>query len=187
MRIATWNVNSIRSRVDRVAAWLERADVDALAIQETKARQDQFPHERFASMGYEVAHHGLNQWNGVAVLSRVGLTDVTTGFEGAPTWGDPAVAEARAIGAVCAGVRIWSLYVPNGRSLEDPHLTYKLEWLRALEGAARGWLTEDPAAQIALMGDWNIAPTDADVWSVPYFEGRTHTSPAERAAFEAVV
>jgi exodeoxyribonuclease-3 len=187
VRIATWNVNSIRSRIDRVAAWLERSDVDALAIQETKARQDQFPLERFEALGYEVAHHGLNQWNGVAVVSRVGLTDVEVGFEGMPTWGDPAVAEARALSAVCNGVRLWSLYIPNGRSLEDPHLTYKLEWLRALEGAARGWLAADPGAQIALMGDWNIAPTDADVWSVPYFEGRTHTSPAERSAFAAVV
>ena len=90
MRIATWNVNSIRSRIDRVAAWLERSDVDVLAIQETKAREDQFPLERFEALGYEVAHHGLNQWNGVAIASRVGLDDVRVGFDGMPGWGEPA-------------------------------------------------------------------------------------------------
>ena len=187
MRIATWNVNSIRSRIDRVTAWLERNEVDAIAIQETKAREDQFPFDRFAALGYEVAHHGLNQWNGVAIASRVGLSDVQVGFDAMPGWGEPIAAEARAIGAVCRGVRLWSLYIPNGRSLDDPHLTYKLQWLDALAGAARGWLADDPAAQIALLGDWNIAPNDADVWSVPYYEDKTHTSPAERAAFDAVV
>ncbi|OFE15289.1 exodeoxyribonuclease III [Humibacillus sp. DSM 29435] len=186
-RIATWNVNSIRSRIDRVTAWLERADVDVLAIQETKARDTQFPFDRFRDLGYEVAHHGLNQWNGVAVVSRVGLDDVQVGFEGMPGWGDPVAAEARAISAVCRGIRIWSLYVPNGRSLDDPHLQYKLSWLAALATAGRGWLAADPGAEVALLGDWNVAPTDADVWSVPFFEGRTHVSPDERAAFEAVV
>src|SRR6478735_2580444 len=187
VRIATWNVNSIRSRIDRVAAWLERNEVDAIALQETKAREDQFPFDRFEALGYDVAHHGLNQWNGVAIASRVGLSDVQVGFDGMPGWGDPAAPEARALGARCGGVRVWSLYVPNGRTLEDPHLTYKLEWLAALERASHRWLTDDPEAQIALMGDWNTAPTDADVWSVAYYEGRTHTSPAERAAFAAVV
>ena len=172
MRIATWNVNSIRSRIDRVVAWLERNEVDAIAIQETKAREDQFPFDRFEALGYEVAHHGLNQWNGVAIASRVGLSDVQVGFDTMPGWGEPVAAEARAIGAVCGGVRLWSLYIPNGRSLEDPHLAYKLEWLAALEASARGWLADDPAAQIALLGDWNIAPTDADVWSVPYLRGQ---------------
>ncbi|EWT01255.1 exodeoxyribonuclease III [Intrasporangium oryzae NRRL B-24470] len=187
MRIATWNVNSIRSRIDRVEAWLQRTDVDVLAIQETKAREDQFPFDRFAALGYEVAHHGLNQWNGVAIASRVGLDDVRVGFEGQPGWGEPAAAEARAIGAVCRGVRVWSLYIPNGRALDDPHLEYKLQWLDALADAGRGWIAADPGAQIALLGDWNIAPQDDDVWSVAYYEGRTHTSPAERAAFQHVV
>jgi len=187
VRIATWNVNSIRSRIDRVAAWLERTDVDVLAIQETKAREDQFPFERFEALGYEVAHHGLSQWNGVAIVSRVGLEDVRVGFDGQPGWGEPAAREARAIGALCNGIRVWSLYVPNGRALDDPHLGYKLSWLDALAVAGRQWLADDPDAQIALLGDWNIAPTDADVWSVEYYEGRTHTSPGERAAFQAVV
>jgi exodeoxyribonuclease III len=187
VRIATWNVNSIRSRIDRVEAWLSRAEVDVLAIQETKAREDQFPYARFADLGYEVAHHGMNQWNGVAIASRVGIADTRVGFDDMPGWGEPVASEARAIGAICGGVRIWSLYIPNGRSLDDPHLGYKIDWVNALATAGRAWLAADPKAQIALLGDWNIAPTDADVWSVPYYETRTHTSPGERAAFQSVV
>lgn len=187
MRIATWNVNSIRSRVDRAVAFLQRHDVDVLALQETKCRDDQFPVARFEEAGYQVAHAGLNQWNGVAVVSRVGLEQVTVGFEGMPGWGDPVAAEARALSATCAGVRVVSVYVPNGRTLEDPHLLYKLDWLAALKEAGTRWLSEDPDAAVALMGDWNIAPTDEDVWSVEHYQGRTHTSPQERAAFQAVV
>jgi exodeoxyribonuclease-3 len=187
MRIATWNVNSIRARVDRVAAWVERSDVDVVALQETKCRDDQFPAEPFEALGYQVAHVGYSQWNGVAVLSRVGLEDVEVGFPDMPTWGDPAAAEARAVGATCGGVRVWSLYIPNGRELGDPHLDYKLDWLAKLRAAGSGWLAADPRAQIALMGDWNIAPQDDDVWSMDYFEGKTHVSAPERAAFAAVV
>lgn len=187
MRLATWNVNSIRSRADRVVDWLTRSDVDVLALQETKCRDDQFPAARFEELGYRVAHHGFSQWNGVALLSRVGLDDVRTGFEGMPTWGDPPAAEARALGAVCGGVRVWSLYVPNGRSLDDPHLLYKLEWLARLRDAGAGWLAQDPDAQIALVGDWNIAPQDDDVWDMRVFATSTHVSPPERAAFRAVV
>ena len=98
MRIATWNVNSIRSRIDRVEAWLERSDVDVLAMQETKAKDEQFPYDRLRALGYEVAHHGTNQWNGVAILSRIGLDDVQVGFDGDPGWGEPLAAEARSIG-----------------------------------------------------------------------------------------
>ena len=187
MRIATWNVNSIRSRIDRVEAWLQRSDCDVLALQETKATDDQFPFDRLRDLGYEVAHHGLNHWNGVAILSRVGLADVEAGFEGMPGYGDPLAAEARALGATCGGVRIWSLYVPNGRSLDDPHLAYKLDWLATLRDTAAKWLAEDPAAQVALMGDWNIAPQDEDVWDVAVFADKTHVSPPERAAFNAIV
>jgi exodeoxyribonuclease-3 len=189
VRIATFNCNSVRSRVDRVVAFLERHDVDVLALQETKCKDEQFPLLPFEAAGYEVAHVGYNQWNGVAVVSRVGLEDVQVGFEGMPTWGegDAAAAEARAISAVCDGVRVWSLYVPNGRSLDDPHLLYKLDWLAALREAGAGWLASDPQAQVALMGDWNIAPLDEDVWSTAYYAGRTHVSPQERAAFSAVV
>ena len=120
MRIATWNVNSIRSRIDRVEAWLARTDVDVLLMQETKAKDEQFPHARLGALGYEVAHHGTNQWNGVAILSRVGLDDVQVGFDGDPGWGEPLAAEARSIGATCGGIRLWSVYAPNGRALERP-------------------------------------------------------------------
>ncbi|TFV62721.1 exodeoxyribonuclease III [Geodermatophilus sp. DF01-2] len=188
MRLATWNVNSIRTRADRVAAWLQRSDVDVLALQETKCRDDQFPGSRFTDLGYRVAHVGHSQWNGVAILSRVGLEDVETGFPGQPAWGtsDPA-AEARALGATCGGVRVWSLYVPNGRTLTDPHYGYKLRWLEALRTAADGWLAADAGAQVALVGDWNIAPQDDDVWDVRLFAHSTHVSEPERAAFRAIV
>lgn len=184
MRLATWNVNSIRSRIDRVTSWLERADVDVLAMQETKCKDDQFPTMPFAALGYEVAHVGHNQWNGVAIASRVGLDDVALGFAGQPAFNE--ADEARAIGATCGGVRVWSLYVPNGRTIEDPHYTYKLEWLAALDNTASGWLDEDPSTPIALVGDWNIAPTDDDVWDVEVFKGSTHVTEPERAAFRSI-
>jgi exodeoxyribonuclease-3 len=191
VRLATWNVNSIRTRADRVAAWLERSDVDVVALQETKCRDDQFPEMVFNAIGYEVAHVGHSQWNGVAILSRVGIEDVEVGFEGMPSWsskeGQHPAPEARALGATCGGVRVWSLYVPNGRTLADPHLQYKLEWLAALRTTAAGWLAKEPGAQIALVGDWNIAPENEDVWDMTVFSHSTHVSPPERAAFRAVV
>ncbi|AAZ54296.1 Exodeoxyribonuclease III [Thermobifida fusca YX] len=187
MRLATWNVNSVRARSERIAAWLRRSDVDVVALQETKCRDDQFPTAVFTELGYEVAHHGLSQWNGVAIASRVGLSDVQIGFPGQPGWGEPEEAEARAISAVCGGVRVWSLYVPNGREIDHPHYTYKLQWLARLREAGEAWLSEDPKAQIALCGDWNIAPYDEDVWDMAEFEGRTHVTKPERDAFHAVV
>lgn len=183
MRLATWNVNSIRSRIDRVEAWLERSDVDVLAMQETKARDEQFPYARFRELGYEAAHHGLNQWNGVAILSRVGLGDVEVGFGGDPGWGEPRAAEARSIGATCGGIRVWSVYVPNGRALGDPHMTYKLQWLAGLRSRASEWAAD--GGPVALCGDWNIAPRDDDVWSMEYYADKSHVSPPERAAFHA--
>lgn len=193
MRLATWNVNSIRTRVDRVTDWLQRGDVDVLAMQETKCTDEQFPTMPFDALGYEVAHVGLNQWNGVAIASRIGLDDVQVGFPGQPAWqGTPGKSpaspgpEARALGATCGGVRVWSLYVPNGRALADPHYTYKLDWLAALRHSASEWLSEDPEAPIALVGDWNIAPDDEDVWDMAAFDGSTHVSEAERAAFRAL-
>jgi exodeoxyribonuclease-3 len=198
VRLATWNVNSVRARVDRVVAYLERAQVDVLALQETKCRDDQFPTAAFEAAGYEVAHVGYSQWNGVAILSRAGLSDVERHFPGQPGFAKaPAVpddgalldvpppVEARALGATCGGVRVWSLYVPHGRAQGDPHFTYKLRWLEALRDAAAGWLVADPAAQVALVGDWNVAPLDTDVWNPAFFAGKTHTSPAERDAFAA--
>ncbi|WP_137145873.1 exodeoxyribonuclease III [Mycolicibacterium sp. CR10] len=191
MRLATWNVNSIRTRVDRVTDWLQRADVDVLAMQETKCTDEQFPTMPFAALGYDVAHVGFNQWNGVAIASRIGIDDVEVGFAGQPTWSAKpdvtAAAEARALGATCGGVRVWSLYVPNGRTLDDPHLSYKLDWLAALRDTAAGWVSDNPSAPIALVGDWNIAPTDEDVWDIAAFAGSTHVSEPERAAFDAIV
>lgn len=191
MRIATWNVNSIRARVDRVTDWLQRADIDVLAMQETKCNDEQFPSMPFLAAGYEVVHCGFNQWNGVAIASRVGIDDVQVGFDGQPTWSDKpeaeGTAEARALGATCNGVRVWSLYVPNGRTVDSPHYVYKLEWLAALRDSSSKWLAEDPSAQIALVGDWNIAPTDDDVWDMEVFKDSTHVTPPERAAFNAIL
>lgn len=181
MRIATWNVNSLRTRIDRVEAFLERHHIDVLALQEIKAREDQLPLMGLQARGYDVAAHGLNQWNGVALISRVGLEDVTVGFPGQPGFGDGDQVEARALGATCGGVRIWSLYIPNGRKPDDPHYVYKLDWLARLREAAGTWRQEPTA----LVGDWNICPTDDDVFDVAQFKNSTHVTPAERAAFQA--
>ena len=181
MRIATWNVNSLRSRIDRVEALLDRHEIDVLALQETKAREDQLPLMGLQARGYDVAVAGVNQWNGVALISRVGLEDVTVGFADMPGYGDPLAAEARAIGATAGGVRIWSLYVPNGRKPDDPHYLYKLDWLARLRAAAGEWLD----GETALVGDWNICPTDADVFDPAQFAKSTHVTPPERAAFQA--
>jgi exodeoxyribonuclease-3 len=183
VRLATWNVNSLRSRIDRVEKLLERHEIDVLALQETKAREDQLPLMGLQSMGYDLAYSGTNQWNGVAILSRVGIEDVESGFSGMPGWGDPVAAESRAIGATCGGVRVWSLYVPNGRKVDDPHYVYKLDWLARLREASRGWLGQDTA----LVGDWNIAPQDEDVFDITRFATSTHVTPRERAAFQAIL
>jgi len=194
MRIATWNVNSVRSRVGRIVDWLVRADVDALAIQEIKCRDDQFPHEAFEDAGYEVAVHGLNQWNGVAIASRVGIGDIATAFDGMPGFakgmeGPDQPLEARALGATVGdGLRLWSLYVPNGRALDDPHYAYKLDWLAALRASTAAWLAASPDLPLALTGDFNIAPTDADNGDPTIVPGvSTHVSPAERAAFSSLI
>ena len=187
MRIATWNVNSIRSRIGRVEAFLQRQQVDVLALQETKARLDQWPLMGLEAIGYEVAAVGHDQWNGVAIVSRVGIEDVQQGFESMPAYGDPPVVEARAMGATCGGVRVWSLYVPNGRKVGDPHLDYKLDWMRALREDAQRWLADDPDLQVALTGDWNVAPRDEDVFDIAQFAKSTHVTPPERAAFQTVV
>ena len=181
MRIATWNVNSIRTRIDRVESFLDRHDIDVLAVQETKAKVEQLPLMGLESRGYEVAAAGFSQWNGVALISRVGLEDVQVGFDTMPGYGEPMAQEARAIGAVCGGLRIWSLYVPNGRKPDDPHYVYKLDWLSRLREQAQPWLGEDTV----LVGDWNVCPTDEDVFDPKQFRNSTHVTPAERTAFQA--
>ncbi|MCI9890002.1 exodeoxyribonuclease III [Micrococcales bacterium 31B] len=185
MRIATWNINSVRARIDRVLGVLQRHDIDVMALQETKCKPEQFPHLELGALGYEVAAWGINQWNGVALISRIGLDEVVTGFAGCPTFKD--VLEPRSISASCGGVRVWSLYVPNGREIDDPHYAYKLEWLSALRENVSAWLTEDPTALFTLTGDWNIAPRDHDVWDMAEFAGKTHVTAPERAAFAALL
>ena len=190
MRMATWNVNSIRARVDRVTDYLIREDIDVLCMQEIKCREHQFPFDAFTAAGYDVVMHGLNQWNGVAIASRLPMADVELDFPSMPGFGEPDAdgvtpLEARAIGATIDGVRFYSLYIPNGRELDHPHYAYKLEWLRGLAHDTAGWLADSPELPLALTGDWNVAPFDADVWDVAAFAGSTHISPAERAAFFA--
>jgi exodeoxyribonuclease-3 len=189
LRFATWNVNSVRARTDRLLAWLQRTDVDVVALQETKATDATFPSSALADLGYQAAHHGFSQWNGVAIISRVGLENVRRGFAGQPSFGaadTTPVTEARAMGATCGGVDIWSLYVPHGRAVGDPHYHYKLAWLEALRVEAAGWLAADPRARIALTGDFNVAPTDADVYDIAAFAGHTHITVPERDAFRAL-
>jgi len=190
MRIASWNVNSIRARVERVVDYLVRDDVDVLCMQEIKCRETQFPYEQFTAAGYDVVLHGLNQWNGVAIASRLPITDVRVGFDNMPGFGAPGddgslPLEARALAATINDVRLWSLYVPNGRELDHPHFTYKLAWLDALAHDTRAWLAAHPEQPLALLGDWNVAPFDHDVWDIAEFVGSTHASQAERDAFFA--
>ncbi len=192
MRLATWNINSIRARVDRAVDFAVREDVDVLAMQEIKCKPEQFPYEPFERAGYHVEAHGLNQWNGVAIASREPITDVSTAFAGMPGFakgheGPDAPLEARALGATVGGVRVWSLYVPNGRALDDPHYRYKLHWLEALRQATAAETAASPALPLALVGDFNIIPFDADNGDPDIVVGRsTHVSPLEREAFFAL-
>ena len=163
MRIATWNVNSIRTRVDRVVDWMVREDVDVLAMQEIKCKPEQFPAEAFEAAGYELAIHGFNQWNGVAIASRSPIHDVETTFPGMPGFlkgheGPDLPKEARAMGATVDGVRLWSLYVPNGRSLDDPHYTYKLDWLAALTEYTRAETSAHPEVAVRAHGRFQHRP-----------------------------
>ncbi|GAB3704445.1 exodeoxyribonuclease III [Corynebacterium nasicanis] len=187
MRIVTWNVNSVRTRAERVIAFLQRHDVDVLAIQETKCSDDKFPYAVFEAAGYEVAHVGTSQWNGVAIASRVGLTDVADHFPGQPGFdkdpGAEQIIESRAVGATCGGVRVWSLYVPNGREIADPHYDYKLRWLYALAAHVRA----DSTDKAVYLGDFNIAPLDEDVWDIDFFAGKTHVTEPERICFDGLV
>ncbi|WP_110587912.1 exodeoxyribonuclease III [Microbacterium suaedae] len=192
MRIATWNVNSVRARVDRVVAFAERAGIDVLLMQEIKCKPTQFPYQPFEDAGYTVEAHGLNQWNGVAIASRLPLEDVEYSFPGMPGFqkgydGDDAPLEARAISALVEGVRLWSLYVPNGRGLDDPHYAYKLKFYDALRQYVTDALATDPELPLALTGDFNVAPLDRDNGDPSIVEGETtHVSPAEREAFRAL-
>ena len=192
MRLATWNVNSVKARLPRLLEWLAGTEPDVVGLQETKVAAALFPAAEVEELGYEVAAHGDGRWNGVALLSRVGLEHVSLGFPGEPGYeGEPGEAllldqpglrkpEARAIGADCGGIRIWSLYAPNGRTPGSAHYAYKLDWYAALCGALAAELGRQPA--LVAFGDFNVAPTDADVWDPVVFVGSTHVTPPERRA-----
>lgn len=189
MRIATWNVNSLKARLEKVAWWFERARPDVLLLQETKLADADAPVDAFRDLGYALAHHGEGRWNGVAIASRCGIADVVTNF-GEPlrpaqttdAGDDEPLAEARMIAATCGGVRVVSVYAPNGRTVDSPFYQAKLAWYDRL---AR-WLADanTPDAPVVLGGDMNVAPADADVWDPRACHGGTHVSPAERAAFQ---
>jgi exodeoxyribonuclease III len=177
VRIATWNVNSVKQRVPRLLPWLDERRPDVVGLQETKLADEAFLDllgDELEGRGYEVAVHGEATWNGVAILSRVGLDDVVAGLDGAPGFPGP---EARAIAATCGGIRVASVYVPNGRVPGSEHYEYKLAWLAAL----RDLVAEAPESTI-VCGDMNIAPTDDDVFDPDAYVGETHVTPAEREA-----
>jgi exodeoxyribonuclease III len=185
VRITTWNVNSAKQRLPRLLPWLDERRPDVCCLQETKLADEAFTEvlgKELADRGYEVALHGEGRWNGVAILSRVGLEDVEVGIPDGPGFPNP---EARAVAATCAGVRVHSVYVPNGREPDSDHYHYKLSWLAALREQVRAGLAADSAADRAatvVCGDMNIAPTDADVFDPQAYVGQTHVTPPERAA-----
>ncbi len=177
VRIATWNVNSVKQRLPRLLPWLDQRRPDVVCLQETKLADDAFTDllgDALSERGYAIAAHGETAWNGVAILSRVGLEDVVAGLPGAPGFPDP---EARAVSAVCGGIRVVSVYVPNGRTPDSEHYHYKLAWLASL----RDLVAAGPDATV-VCGDMNIAPTDADVFDPDAYAGHTHVTAPERAA-----
>lgn len=176
MLVATWNVNSLNARIPRVEQWLAEVRPDILCLQETKMADDAFPAELFEAEGYEVVHHGQGQWNGVAIASRIGLDKPISGFAD----GIEADTDARLVSALCGDVRVHSVYVPNGREVGHDHYHYKLGWLARLREHLEATVT--PEDQVIVAGDWNIAPTDIDVWDRVSFEGLTHVTPEERSA-----
>lgn len=181
MRIATWNVNSLKVRQERVEDWIAYAQPDVLCLQETKLADSAFPALAFSALGYESAHCGQGRWNGVAILSRIGLDDIVAGFsDGAENQAD----EARLLWATCGGVRVGSVYVPNGRVVGSEHYEAKLEWLGRLRSQVSAKC--DPSAPMVICGDFNVAPDDRDVWDPTKLHGGTHVSLPERAAVEAL-
>ena len=188
MRIATWNINSIGARLPRLVDWIGTVEPDVLCLQEIKTSVADFPSDEVAALGYESAIHGTGRWNGVAILSKVGIDEVRRGLLDEPGFQpEDAMVEAtepRAIGATCGGVRLWSVYVPNGRTVDHPHYGYKLRWLAALNATVQDELADE--SPFAVLGDFNIAPTDADVWDISLFAESTHVTAPERAALAAL-
>ena len=179
MRLATWNVNSLGARLPRVTEWIAAQEPDVLCLQETKLADDKFPAQAFSELGYESVHHGDGRWNGVAIVSRLGVGDPVRGFDRAEDEHG-----CRIIAATCGGVRVHSVYVPNGRSLDNEFYDIKLQWLARL----RTMLDEayKPGDSVAICGDFNVAPDDGDVWDPAHFVGQTHVSEPERAALRQV-
>jgi exodeoxyribonuclease-3 len=200
MRIATWNVNSLKARMERVEEWLTEKKPDVLLMQETKLADEAAPDMAFAMAGYHLIHHGEGRWNGVAIASHVGIDQIITNFGDGPVRRSPgadaiaealeaeaseaAADEARMVSAVCEGIRVVSIYAPNGRELGTPFYRAKLAWFERL---AR-WLREecDPSQPIVIGGDFNVAPEDADVYDMAFFGGATHVSEPERAALKTL-
>jgi exodeoxyribonuclease III len=186
VRLATWNVNSVLARMPRLLDWLAEVGPDVLCLQELKTAE--IPTDGLAALGYDLAVHASGRWNGVAILSRVGIADVRRGLLDEPGYQpDDAMFEAtetRAVAATCAGLRVWSVYVPNGREPGHLHYAYKLRWLEALRGTMEEELASHPA--LAVLGDFNIAPTDADVWDPQVFVASTHVTPPERDRLAAL-
>lgn len=178
MRLATWNVNSLKARLPRVEEWILDIGPDVVCLQETKSTDGAFPEKFFADLGYESVHHGQGQWNGVAIVSRVGLDDPVSGFAD----GSDADPEARLITATCGGVRVSSVYVPNGRDLENDHYRYKLAWMARLHRHLE--VDTRPSAAVIVAGDFNIAPDDRDVHDPAKFVGATHVSDPERRSLQ---
>ena len=179
--MATWNVNSVKQRLPRLLSWLDEREPDVVCLQETKladAAFDELLGDELAARGYEFASHGQAQWNGVAILSRVGLDEVVAGLANGPGFPGP---EARALAATCDGVRVYSVYVPNGRVPGSDHYRYKLEWLAALRDVVAG------VGTALVCGDMNVAPTDADVFDPDAFAGQTHVTAPERAALSELI
>lgn len=180
MRLATWNVNSLTARLPRVTEWIDLQSPDILCLQETKQADSNFPYQEFRDLGYESTHFGDGGWNGVAILSRVGLEDPAFGF------GTPEDAYGhRFLAATCNDIRVHSVYVPNGRSLDNEFYGFKLRWLNRL----RSYLdeTKDPSSNVVVAGDFNVAPMDSDVWDIEHFAGMTHVSDPERQALSHVL
>jgi len=181
MLVATWNVNSLNARMPRVEQWLAEVTPDIVCLQETKLADEAVPVDEFARLGYDVAHHGQGQWNGVAILSRVGIDETVAGFaSGIDPDGD-----ARLVSAQCGPIRVNSVYVPNGREVDHEQYHYKLDWLARLRAHLEA--TTDPGDPVVVAGDWNIAPDDRDVWDPAVFNGLTHVTPEERAALGRVI
>jgi exodeoxyribonuclease-3 len=178
VRIATWNVNSLKARMPRVEEWLELAQPDVLCMQETKLSDDKFPAMAFQALGYDSVHHGQGQWNGVAILSKVGIEDPTNGFDVGVV--DPYEGDARLVAARCGGIKVVCVYVPNGRQVGTEFYDRKLDWLGCLyEWLAGNNTPDDP---VMVLGDFNVAPEDRDLWSPKAFAGSTHVTEPERAA-----